>query len=705
MDETLGERDQPVADSLELRLIRSEDSALESVFALGDGEKKWIGILPYEAQRRLAREGGLVGAFRSESDKAETLVGYALFGPTGSSVRLWHLVTRRGERSGGVATALVNKVSELNAERNGILVKCLNNSPGHTFWPRAGFLAQGEMPGRGKDGDLLTYWWRDHGHPTLLTWTNLEEDQVPVLLDANTFFDLHDPDEGSQDAEITQEVFKSLEGRIEPIASPAIGNEILKNQSRERRERRHRDLGTYPKISAAPDSVQAISDHLVASIGSKKNLGDQDRLDIQHVAIAATANIDILVTRDHSAKKWLGPDALDLAGVSLVSPSELPAFLDERENGLAYRPVFLSGSQVVVHSPTWDESESVASRFLAYGSGEKRHQFRRKWESLSLTPDRSFRKTIRNQSEQDLALYAGACDDGVLEVNLARLRSLALKPTLAAAIIGQLRYEAERLGATAIRISDPHLDRAIVDAAQADRFRLIEGSWVCLTVPGPRTNQEILDIIESHRGLVKASFQDIETLLSNPNSESRSEELAACELALRPVVLKEAEIPCFQVPIKHLWAAELLGTPELLTRRSAELALGGEQVYYRAPNERENGPARILWYQSDGGSNGGSCATATSLLLDARTMPPEKAWRDFHRLGVYSRADVFDASTNGRVRVLRFTNTRQLNRVVPVARLTEFSGLHNEKKLTLMTSEAVSQAYFLAVLSEADQDA
>lgn len=704
MDETSGERDQTLSGSLELRLIGPKDPALESVFALGDGEKKWIGILVYEAQRRLASQGGLVGAFRLRPDKDATLVGYALFGPTGSSVRLWHLVSKRDERSGGVATALVNKVSELNSERNGIVVKCRNDSPGNSFWPKVGFVAQSEAPGRGKDGDLLTFWWRDHGHPSLLTWMNQGEDLVPVLLDANTFFDLHDPDEGSQEAQTTQQALKSLEGRIEPIASPAIGNEILKNKSRDRRDQRRLDLDTYPKISVPPESVKEVSDRLVSSVGKTKNLGSQDKLDIQHVALAATANIDILVTRDHDAKKWLGPEALDLAGVSLVSPSELPAFLDERDNGHSYRPVFLSGSQIVVHSPTWGESESVAARFLAHGSGEKRHQFRRKWERLSLRPDRSFRKTIRDQSEHDLALYAGTSEDGVLDVNLVRLRSLALKPTLAAAVVGQLRSEAERLGVTAIRICDPHLDRAIVIAAQNDGFRFVGGCWIGITVRGIRTNQEVLDIIESHRNVVQADFRDIETALAR-NGASSTEELAACELALSPVVLKEANIPCVQVPIRHLWAAELLGTPELLTRRSAEVALGGEQVYFRAPNEREAGPARILWYQSDGGSNGGSCATATSLLLDASTVPAEEAWRDFHRLGVYSRTDVLEASTRGQVRVLRFTNTRQLERIVPVAQLAELSRLLNEKALTLMTSEAVSQAYFLAVLEESDQGA
>jgi hypothetical protein len=106
---------------------------------------------------------------------------------------------------------------------------------------------------------------------------------------------------------------------------------------------------------------------------------------------------------------------------------------------------------------------------------------------------------------------------------------------------------------------------------------------------------------------------------------------AETERALWPAKLTDSDLLHFVLPIQPRWSTELLGYPTPLTSRRTELALGREQVYYRAADRLVTAPARIVWRVSKGGGRNTSAIIGTSLLDDIQVDTPEKLHGAFSR--------------------------------------------------------------------------
>ena len=76
----------------------------------------------------------------------------------------------RHDRRRGIARLLVDELTYRYGDRRGITVRCRRDFEANKMWLHLGFVALGDRPGRSIEGHPLTTWWRDHGHPDLMTW-------------------------------------------------------------------------------------------------------------------------------------------------------------------------------------------------------------------------------------------------------------------------------------------------------------------------------------------------------------------------------------------------------------------------------------------------------------------------------------------------------------------------------------------------------
>ena len=164
----------------------AQEELIVKAIALGDRYTKTLGLLTPPAYEKAAEDGGLLVAV-----EAGEVIGYALFGlPKRSArIRLAHLCVAEEERGRGIAGRLVEGIKERYPQRLGIKAKCRRDYDLSGMWRSLGFVPDGEVRGRGRDGEILDGWWLDLGHPDL--FTEMESDALLVVtVDHGVFADL-----------------------------------------------------------------------------------------------------------------------------------------------------------------------------------------------------------------------------------------------------------------------------------------------------------------------------------------------------------------------------------------------------------------------------------------------------------------------------------------------------------------------------------
>jgi len=141
-------------------------------------------------------------------------------------------------RHGGVARLLVDRLCADTHHLIGIRADCRRDYAVNGIWPRLGFRAAGERPGRSRAGSLLTMWRLEHGHPNLFTVALMErlESKLLVAIDANVFYDMHDPDRPHREESLAL-LADWLQPEIEIAVSDEMWNEINRGPDSAQRRR------------------------------------------------------------------------------------------------------------------------------------------------------------------------------------------------------------------------------------------------------------------------------------------------------------------------------------------------------------------------------------------------------------------------------------------------------------------------------------
>jgi predicted transcriptional regulator/GNAT superfamily N-acetyltransferase/predicted nucleic acid-binding protein len=683
------------------RTPRAADPLFAEVFKLGESQTRFVGMLPHQAWREYADSQRILAAVIESSDRLneERLLGYAAFRLPRNEVVLAHLVVSEPARGRGIARLLIEQLTLRFADRRGIAAQCRRDFRSNAMWPHLNFVALGERPGRSIKGHLLTYWWKDHGHEDLMSWQGATPSEVSVAMDMNVFLDLHGR-MATERALATRELFdQQLEGRVQLLVTPELFNEIDRQQDPVDRERLRRRARLYPRLAISPTSLDIARESLRSEMAWTPSR-PQDVSDLEHVAYAIAAGVQVVATRDSQARRRLSSAARDLAGVEVVSPSELPTLIDKAEDAPAYWPVSLLGTGYSVREATAADYDSLRG-FLNTALGERRQDFDRAVERLAELRARAHRLLYHSPDNEPVALLGAGMNGSVLEAKLLRLQPSALQASLAAQLVGRIRDMAGELSATAIRVTDPNPHVDIAKALLADGYRPAGDHLVAMT------SQEVCLIADLSTVIERCAvgLADHERTALEPVTQAAAEIeagtalvslVASLERQLRPLRIADATLDTWLVPIKPGFASQLFNAPAQLFDRSAQLGISIEHVYYKGSSAGETAPGRVLWYVSKPLKAIIGCSDLIEVIDDE----PDALYRRFRRLGVYRREQLRKtAKGRATVRALHVVNTEVFAWPVPLSRLENLAA-RNCQRVVLVSASRIDRGLFTDILKE-----
>ena len=127
----------------EVKEVHSDSLVLSNIKALAKKNSSTLGFLPDGAFDAYAQRGWILAAIA-----AGDVVGYVVYRIARMRAVLVHLCIDEKHRGQGIARQLFRGIVDRTGELHGILANTRRDSPAHTLWPRLGFAAIGEKPGR-----------------------------------------------------------------------------------------------------------------------------------------------------------------------------------------------------------------------------------------------------------------------------------------------------------------------------------------------------------------------------------------------------------------------------------------------------------------------------------------------------------------------------------------------------------------------------
>jgi predicted nucleic acid-binding protein/GNAT superfamily N-acetyltransferase len=667
-----------------IQLLDRPGHLFDQVYALWRRHSGFLGHFPRGAfEDHLHKECILVAI-----DGDGTLAGYLLFRIARGRVSIVHLCVEEQHRKSRVGSALVEALAERTQKYSGIVLRCRRDFPASEFWPRVKFIAMGEKEGRGRDGGMLTYWYRSHGHPDL--FSRLQESsssgKVRAVIDANVFIDLYEEGgraEGGRAEESQALLADWLTDVLELQCTPELRNEIARGEDAKRRKAQWARLTTFPTCSEVAGEQ---FDRALASVTDllpprQRRSDDSDR---RQLAWAVAAEAEYFITHDELllAHREQLREQLNLR---LLRPVELIRQLDALEREGEYAPARLAGTELRLQMLSAGQEHEVVEALHTGHGGETRAQLLTRLRPLLAVPKEVCVQIVRDRSERVLALMATDTRSAqALRVPLLRVAPTGAARTLARHLLFKTAQQASDLARAFTVVSDPYPTPQVVEALQLEPFVHGEdGAWrrMNLRFMGPLA--ELRERLVSSRqdgGKEEQSLVDEMLRRVNEANERREPALAwEVERILWPAKVLGMGIPNFLVPIRPTFARELfdeeLAKQDLFGARM-QLALNREGVYYRASRPAVLKPqARILWYVSEDDRIPDSAQVrACSLLEEVVVGAAKDLFTSFRRFGIYTWRDVEAtrrSAPDGSLMVVRFSNTELFPIPLQLAALRE----------------------------------
>ena len=639
-----------------------DDSDLSAAVALGNRYKGTLGLLPIAVYREAAARGNLLLA-RLDGK----VVGYALYDLAKYRVRLVHLCVDREFRGLGIARRLVDQISTTHGDYLGILARCRRDYNLGDMWIKLGFSPMSEMPGRSKAGHVVVNWWRDHGHPNLLT--RLDEDVlVRAAVDLNVLRDLADPERtDTRDARAL--VDDQIIDRLELVRTGALDAEINSIEGallRARCTAQAQHMTQVRPDRARADEVRSV---LIAAAQAKMAgypRTAQDEFDLRHVTDAIAADLNVFITRDEQLTRLFSDVAEQRFGLRILRPVDVVIHLDELVRAEAYRPAALLETAFRRQLLGLSHDDEL-QKFVNTPSGERPREFQRLVRDLVLAHRE--RIGLFGPDGALVAVFSAYRNNAELVVPLARVANHPLADTLARQLLFLLRQQARQESSNVVRLADAHASAPIRLAALNDGFRAVGDNLYAFALDVCGTAEQV-----SYQAVLAARSVG---LPEPPPLRSGMPAVAAAELERTwwPAKILDSDIPNYLVPIQQVFSADLLGVPQTIFPRQDALGLSREHVYYRSPGgNTPQAPARLLWYITSTGRAPHEAAVIACSQLDAVvTGPPAELFSRFRHLGVWNYGQVEQAARNNRVQALVFTNTELFAQPVRRDRLRQLA--------------------------------
>ncbi len=626
-----------------------------------------LGFFPDDAFTEYAARKQIVVARDSEGN----CVGYLLYRTSYMTITIVHLCVDAKNRHKGVARALVDYLKQITRKFNGIGMRCRRDYEANKVWPRLGFVALSDRPGRSRNGEPLTYWWFDHGHLSLFKFIDQQamQSKTRVVIDSNIFFDLQD--ELRRDSEESKSLMADwLQDEVALCLTNEIFNDINNHPDRSQRKRGREFAQTFPVLSSQEDQVDYVSQRLQNLFRTR--IKPRDESDIRHLAHAIASKAQFFVTRDKLLLK-MADQAYDAFGLSIARPCDLVTRLDELIRQAEYQPARLAGSLVQISRVQSKQDSNITDEFV---QTENRPDFQRRLHAYLSDPQKFEIRVIRDTDQRPLAVIAYARQElHVLEIPLLRVVQSPLATTLTNHLILRAIQTSSSEKRTILRVTDPCLSENIAHELQNSLFTWVDQHWVKFNLTGIETANalaEKLELVTGSSEQERTYLHRLSQIIAKASEERDTRLLLDIERSLWPTKITDIEIPVFVVPIRPEWAMHLFDermAKQTLFGAKPEIAMNCENVYYRARRPSVlSAPGRILWYVSSNSKYQGSQhVRACSCLDEVIVGKPKNLFRQFRRLGIYEWKDVLNVAkgnADNEIMAVRFSDTELFSRPI-----------------------------------------
>lgn len=667
------------SDVSQLRITGIESqtaSRVDDVISLGDKHRSTMGHLPFAGYKDSAQRGHIVVALDQRYDDGPAvLAGYCLYDPTVRAdryARVVHLCVAEEYRDRGVAKRLIAAVRERCADRLGLRLRCRDDWDASKIWPSLGFEPIRQLVGRSKKGNLLTEWWSPNEITDLFSLPADDPEQLLVSVDSNVFCDLYGTSKARRQRFSGNVAVLAGSQQIR-LARPFSLTTELKRTTDERERGlllQAAAVHMTTVLNGDKAEVRAIRDGLLAAIPQVVLAKDPSLpSDALLLAESIAGGAEVFVTRDTNAVTYLRPTAFEAHNVVVIDPVELPDYVEQRANAAGYLPVQLEQTLYQVtkgDADMWNPERLV--NLLDNEGGERKPDFRKLIRDLAaeLPPTRTERLAMLTPAGEVLAIWATRRVVETLEVPLLRVTRGDLLPTITRQIVMHLRRQSVLAGLHTVRVLDNHAHREVAHELRRDSFKPSDDSTADLQATVLRVVGTWSEVQNAAKNAGAAAFST-----SWADSTPLRAEAAEYERVWWPAKISDADLPSFIVPIRGVFADDLLAHLPSLLMRDADLGLSREHVYYRSGRNRLPSPGRILWYSSKRDKQVVGC----SRLVESLIGTPEALHRVFAHLGVWDLEKVrASADGRGRVNALRFSDTEIFPHPISLSRVRELSG-------------------------------
>ncbi len=581
---------------------------------------KTLGFLPRAVLEDYLQRESVLGVKALDGQ----LIGYLMYGNYPNRFRIAQLCVREKSRGQGIARRLLEALKSSATTQKSIRLNCRNDFPAHKMWRKLGFVPIDEMPGRSKEGHLLTTWRLPLALDDQLELfrANISEAVLDAVMDAQVFFHLDEPD---------SDVTRPSKMLISDIFLHSVNlwftdelfSEIIRNRDANKRQTDRQRARQFFEVKHDPIAFEFFSESLKRVLPS----GNESQIsDINHLAKTAASEVNLFVTSDKGLLSRAKQIA-DSVNLQVLSPTELILRLNELSSRETYEPDRVSGLGLKWRRLASDEfSNFPFNQFL--DRGERLRQLERRVGSLLAEPTRGKLEVLWSEDEP-IALRGMKYDaEKTLTITLGRVANSRAGLMVGRSLISDSVSNAMRQNLEMVRIETSALPPSLMQGLSDMGFSRSSDHFVRFCFARHQDREDALaqiamlapDTVHHYQGMEPVSLERS----CSPLSTGAGKNL-------------------FLVPIKPGYAMNLFDR-----RQSAEDMFGGNpdvlllwrNVYYRSATYRNTlkAPGRILWYVS--GSR--RAIVAVSHLDKVEVDAPKELFRRFKKIGTLVWKDLYD---------------------------------------------------------------
>lgn len=671
--------------------IKKNPDLIEKIIKLGDSNSKTLGFFPKEAFKNAANKRNIIISI--EEDK---LLGYLIFNVNRMQrTKIVHLCVSPDSRGQKVPEELFSKLKDITIDiSRGITLNCRRDYyHANKLWPRLGFSARAEKPGRSKYGSILTIWFYDYYKPNLFTHHDDEDTRVRAVIDVNILLDIFQNDEMFPASLSLSSDW--LTDEVKLCIAPETFNELNKQENEEKRNKGKIFAGSYSVIKQDAKSTKRLYDELLILLKGRKVKSP----DIMQLSQSIDANCEFFVTRD---KGIIGVRDIiqERFEILIITPTELIVEIDELRNVQKYQPNRFGSTKFQINPASSKQIEKLLDVFRY--DDEKKFLLKSKLDKILASPEKS-ELLIISEGENLFGLIGKQVEEETSEISILRIsKRVKYVNTFCTYLITFIKRITEKSDYTII--SENRLHEQLLVTLKEAYFLKFNDEWVKISL------SEIgsLEYLEKkHLEKIKKFQNEDDEESINFNSRQSVElsifEKVSLEKQFSPFKLDDNSIPCYIISIQSVWAKNLfdeeLGKQELFSTE-ANLIFTNENIYYRSSAGEIKYPSRVMWYVSDSSHVGTKAIRAISYIEFVEKGRAKSLFKKYQRFGTYKWENI-KGMTGGdkgkEIMVFQFSNTELLKNPILLEDLRLEYSNYTEKNINLQSPTEIENNLFLTL--------